>query len=195
MDLIIPKEAKETKRIYQEWNPISGMFEDHEEVTLTWSEGGRTRSAVMLKPDSEVKERIPPITMSRKINDEVIEDIDVEIVDLCVALNKVEGIRTTCSCFGHGRYPISIFCKASSINLLNRFLWAFCWRYGCIGCGAKPQGWTLGLCNHDTDNRSTELEFCISSDLARTQEDCDKLARKIESYVQDDKDGKFAQFY
>jgi hypothetical protein len=42
-------------------------------------------------------------------------DLDKECLDLCVALNRLDGIRTTSSCCGHGKDPYMIWFRAKDI--------------------------------------------------------------------------------
>lgn len=47
-----------------------------------------------------------------------IEGIDKECIELCNAINKLDGLYTTESCCGHGRTPYHIFFNIQSINNL-----------------------------------------------------------------------------
>jgi hypothetical protein len=41
---------------------------------------------------------------------------DKEVVVLCKAMNRINGIRTIDSCCGHGKTPFHIYFKATDIN-------------------------------------------------------------------------------
>ena len=51
-----------------------------------------------------------------------IDMIDPEIYDLLTYINRVEGIRTTGSCFGHNECPCMICCEADSIATVHKFM-------------------------------------------------------------------------
>lgn len=63
--------------------------------------------------------------MGRTLDDLGIDwernDLDYEIQDLIKCINKVPGIETVESCFGHQKAPCQIWCKAQSIGSVNRF--------------------------------------------------------------------------
>lgn len=50
------------------------------------------------------------------------ERIDREIVELVMLINKVDGIETVESCFGHNKSPCQIWCRAKDINSINAFV-------------------------------------------------------------------------
>lgn len=45
--------------------------------------------------------------------------MDPEVVDLCVALNEVPGIRTVGSCSGHKRHPMTVSFMARDMDALG----------------------------------------------------------------------------
>lgn len=49
-------------------------------------------------------------------------DIDEPIRDLCVALNAIEGIKTTESCCGHGNSRCQIWLKFDKLETIYKFL-------------------------------------------------------------------------
>jgi hypothetical protein len=51
-------------------------------------------------------------------------DLDPECVELVEAMNNFDGIRTTCSCCGHGKTPFRIFFLADSLDALRPLLYA-----------------------------------------------------------------------
>lgn len=87
-------------------------------------------------------------------------DIDVEIRDLVMALNKVPGIMTTSSCFGHGKADCRIYFMIDSIKHLNEFLWAGCHRWFSI-MHHDFKTWTLEMDNCDTDVKSDVLSLLL----------------------------------
>lgn len=52
-------------------------------------------------------------------------DIDFEIRDLCIELNKFDGIETIESCCGHGKYPCMIWFVVESIDDLNNLIFNY----------------------------------------------------------------------
>lgn len=60
--------------------------------------------------------------------------IDPEIRELVDLINNVEGIETTSSCCGHGKYPAYIYCVADSVADLHKFMYDYfycnkCWKF------------------------------------------------------------------
>ena len=55
-------------------------------------------------------------------------DLDYEIQDLIKCINKVPGIETVESCFGHNKMHCMIWCKAQSIEALNNFIYDYFYR-------------------------------------------------------------------
>ena len=58
-------------------------------------------------------------------NKSVYSGIDREIADLVEYINRVDGIETTDSCFGHNERPCLIWCRAKDIKTLNDFIKRF----------------------------------------------------------------------
>lgn len=57
------------------------------------------------------------------IKGKLVEGVDVEIIDLIQTLNKVQGLRTICSCSGHGKQPIRITLEIDTIENISYLLW------------------------------------------------------------------------
>jgi tRNA(Phe) wybutosine-synthesizing methylase Tyw3 len=57
---------------------------------------------------------------NKKIND--LTDIDPEIKELLIALNRWDCIETTCSCWGHLKFAAKVWFKIVSIEKYNNFL-------------------------------------------------------------------------
>lgn len=55
-------------------------------------------------------------------------DLDYEIQDLIKCINKVPGIETIESCFGHYKTPCQVWCKAQSIEAVNRLKYDYFYR-------------------------------------------------------------------
>ena len=110
-------------------------------------------------------------------------EIDVEVRELCKALNQIHGINTVESCFGHGEDNIYIWLKCYSIELLNHFMWAMCHRWANISC--RPDSdWTIQINNADTDRDANFLSLLLIGKNGLTQKDCDKLASQITKWVE-----------
>ena len=56
------------------------------------------------------------------------DGIDWQIKTLVDLINKVDGIETTNSCFGHYKRPCSIYCRARNIEVLNKFIYNYFYR-------------------------------------------------------------------
>ena len=65
------------------------------------------------------------------------KDIDHECYALCVALNKLPGIRTIESCCGHGNEPFRIYFEADTLEALPHLLYWF------DSCHNNCTGWTV----------------------------------------------------
>jgi len=55
--------------------------------------------------------------------EEIYKEMDLECVDLCKAINSLEGIQTTESCCGHGTHPYMIFLVTEDIGYLPDLLY------------------------------------------------------------------------
>jgi len=55
-------------------------------------------------------------------------EIDWEVRELCRAINAIDGIETTESCYGHGERPCNIWLEVDSISAFNRFLY-YCFNH------------------------------------------------------------------
>ena len=64
-------------------------------------------------------------------------DLDKECLSLCVALNKMPGIRTTESCCGHGQQPYRIFFQPDNLESLPELL------YWLDKCHSGKPGWQV----------------------------------------------------
>ena len=86
-----------------------------------------------------------------------IDTIDPELYDLLTYMNRVQGITTTGSCFGHNRQECFIFGEAKDISTLQKFMrdYFYC-----------NELWDIKLYITDVlidDNKWGEVLFCISS--------------------------------
>ena len=63
------------------------------------------------------------------------DDIDAEVVELCTAMNRLPGITTVESCYGHGREPYRIWFAADSLEALPPLLYQF------DGCHSSFYDW------------------------------------------------------
>ena len=88
-----------------------------------------------------------------------IDMIDPEIYDLLTYINRVEGIRTTSSCFGHNESPCMIFCEADSIATVHKFMRDYFY---------NDKLWTIQLYITDVlidDSDWDKVVFVIQSDV------------------------------
>lgn len=87
-----------------------------------------------------------------------IDRIDPEIYDLLTYINRVEGIHTTDSCFGHNEYPCMIWCEADSIATVHKFMRDYFY---------NDELWTIRFYITDVlidDNDWDKVVFVIQSD-------------------------------
>ncbi len=82
----------------------------------------------------------------------VPEDIDIECIPLCIAMNEMPGIRTTESCCGHGNHPFRMWFEAESLEYLPRLLYWF------AVCHCGFGGWSIKV---TTDCGMSPVTFLI----------------------------------
>lgn len=74
------------------------------------------------------------------------DDIDTEIIDLCKAMNSIDGIETVSSCVGHGERPCQIWFKCETPDVINRIIF-YCFNHEMVwdirhDCGDPDRSWT-----------------------------------------------------
>lgn len=82
------------------------------------------------------------------------DDIDIEIRALCRYINKIEGVETVESCFGHNDKPCCIWFKAENIEVLNQFLFKF------FDCDSL---WHIELCTSDVHRDWKDVHLVLHS--------------------------------
>lgn len=85
--------------------------------------------------------------------------MDPGMAELCDALNRLPGVRTTESCCGHGKEPASVFFDCSNLDSLAKIQRSIDIRYG-----GQRILWTLGATTTDTFPHHRPLSFYIKSD-------------------------------
>ena len=91
-----------------------------------------------------------------------IDTIDTEIYNLLTYINRVSGIRTTSSCFGHNECPCLIFCEADNISTVYKFMRDYFY---------NDKLWSVNLYITDIkidENNWDKVEFIIQSDIRYT---------------------------
>lgn len=84
-------------------------------------------------------------------------DMDPECIPICNALNAIPGIRTTESCYGHGREPFRVFFRLvdrRKVRYLSVVARAFSRNYG------VPPGWSCTLHNSDVPRTTPTFMVC-----------------------------------
>ena len=123
-------------------------------------------------------------------------DLDSECVKLCVALNKLPGIKTTGSCCGHYREPYRIWVMvtdyyAMGLTALSRFLSRNYYTYGqeyfvLDGLDMRRDTyWKLVLCHRDVH---PQVIFLLEGPRGAFEE-ADRLAELIERHVSGNEKG------
>lgn len=79
-------------------------------------------------------------------------NMDRECIELCEALNQIEGIRTVESCCGHGKSAYCIWLVTDSLGALPLVAWSF------DGCHCGHYGWRVVV---QTDCSMAPLVFMI----------------------------------
>lgn len=98
--------------------------------------------------------------------------IDVEIRNLVCLLNKVEGITTIESCYGHGVQPCRIWFKCNRIEDLHKFM------FNCLNAFTK---WRVLIDNADV-SRNIDFIYCLESDASDRQL-VDLIVRNLETSI------------
>jgi hypothetical protein len=104
-------------------------------------------------------------------------DLDPECLQLCLALNRLDDIQTTCSCCGHGKEKFSVWFQVSNLNsrsllLLSKLL-----------CGCKYDfNFDLKIYYNDTFET---IYFCIKSKTIDINNFilANQLAQTINDYI------------
>lgn len=104
------------------------------------------------------------------------DEIDKEIVELCRALNSIDGIETIESCCGHGKEKCRIYFTINNINLLNRL---------CFHCFNHEDFWKIRVDTGDPNRRSNKLHFVLTSRRICKQKDFDELTDRINERKED----------
>lgn len=103
-----------------------------------------------------------------------INRLDPECVKLCVALNKLPGIRTTESCCGHGKEKFHIWFDVTDWNARGMILLA---RLTCNRYYEFAQDWMIRLYHGDQNPVSFLLEGSVGIDG-------DALADEIMAHIE-----------
>ncbi len=101
--------------------------------------------------------------------------MDAECIRLCDALNRLLGIQTVGSCYGHGVSPYRIFFTSSSVEALLPVL------YHLDSCHCGFEGWQVTV---GTDCAMSHVSFVVEGPIGlRAIQQAGKLAQLIHSYV------------
>lgn len=98
-------------------------------------------------------------------------DIDTEIINLCKALNSIDGIETVESCCGHGRDVCRIWFIVRDIITLNRL---------CFHCFNNERFWEIRVELLDPNREWDDLHVCLVSNQICNQIDFDTLTSRLE---------------
>ncbi len=102
-------------------------------------------------------------------------DLDPQCLDLCTAMNKLPGIRTTDSCCGHGKSPYRVFFMPESLKVLPPLL------FHVDSCHVKCQGWRVIVY---TDCSMCPAHFMLEGPVGeQAYEDSKAIARAIEGFM------------
>ncbi len=78
--------------------------------------------------------------------------MDAEVVALCDAMNRFDGIQTSESCCGHGERPFHIWFVATEIDVLPPLLYYF------ATCHSGVPGWSVQA---ETDCGMSPVHFMV----------------------------------
>jgi hypothetical protein len=121
------------------------------------------------------------------------DEIDLEIRELCKALNRVPDIMTTSCCSGHGKHPAHIWLKCASVKWLNRFMWAGCRRWFCIG-RYYDDDWTIQISNGDTSRSSHYINLVIISKVNTPINQIETLTKGINKFMDETNQKKWIKY-
>ena len=108
--------------------------------------------------------------MISKLIDIPYDDIDKEIVELCRALNSIDGVETVESCCGHGERECHIWLTIRDIQTLNKL---------CFHCFNREYFWELITDVADPHRDWKMLHFLLKSKTICYQGDFDELAERL----------------
>lgn len=103
---------------------------------------------------------------------DILKECDDEIKELIIELNKLDGIYTVESCFGHGKDPCQIWFKVKNFESLNSFAFYF------LDCSRQ---WKI-LYDLGDVHRFNHKKFCLestSSDLNIVKIYVDSLVKRL----------------
>lgn len=104
------------------------------------------------------------------------ENIDPEVVELCSALNSIEGVYTVDSCCGHGEYPYRIYLFIENIDVMRHIC------YWLDRCHTGIAGWSLIA---RTDCSKSPTSFLIEG---TTGEQSYEESKKIAEHIRNDEE-------
>lgn len=104
-------------------------------------------------------------------------DLDLECYDLCLALNSYPGIRTSCSCCGHGKDPYRIWFSVDSLVNLPAVLYWF------ARCHSGHAGWRVLA---ETDCAMSPAHFLVEGPVG---DDGYQQAKEIARLLVESRDG------
>ena len=99
-------------------------------------------------------------------------EFDSEVINLCFAINSIEGLHTIDSCCGHGKNPYNIFFRIRSLENLKTFLYA-------IDEDQRPSGWDVQAY---LNSLSDEVMFLLTGPVGDFQ-GAEKIAKMISKYL------------
>lgn len=106
-------------------------------------------------------------------------DLDPECLQLCTALNGIEGIRTIESCCGHGKGPFKIWFLPRDLEALPELLYWF------SACHCGFYDWQIVV---STDCVMSDASFCIKGPKGEeAYKEANKIAKLIENYLSEPK--------
>jgi len=106
--------------------------------------------------------------------------MDKEVVELCRALNSIDGVSTTESCCGHGEATFRVWFEVKDIKTLNLIMWAGCHRWW-----DWYDGWDILVDCADPYRDSDLIGLLLVSHNIGTEayEKADNLARGIDKFI------------
>lgn len=108
------------------------------------------------------------------------KDLDLECLELCVAMNKLSGVWTTSSCCGHGKNTYCIFFRVKGLRYLPRLL------YWMDACHSGVHGWKVEVY---TDCSMCPAHFVLEGPVG-DYEGAKKIAKAIEDDLERSNAGK-----
>ena len=111
--------------------------------------------------------------------------LDPEVVSLCAAINRVQGLQTYASCCGHGKHSLDVWVRVAELQALYPLLRAIDCRYG--GPLSVDGTWTCEAMSTDLTAKGRSVVFFLHSQSTGNQayEEAEQVAQNLDRILAD----------